>query len=205
MTYNISTENKLCGLIKTDKEIDEKLEAFYNLHLNCGMNLTAIKDKNEFYLKHYADSVYYFDRHCQPHGNLADIGAGGGFPGLVLAVFYKNLSVVLVESVGKKCRFLEDAVKSLCLENVEVINSRAENLTGRQFDYITARGVAHVGDVLNYTFKIAKNNTKWILYKGEKLDSELLEAKHLMTKKEIRVETVRIEKPFTRTYCILSR
>lgn len=205
MKDEMIADNNLYGLIATDKEIDEKLAEFYNLHINCGMNLTAIKDKNEFYLKHYADSIYYFEKYYRPQGTLADIGAGGGFPGMVLAIFYKDLSVTLVESIGKKCKFLSDAVKTLELKNVEVINSRAENISGRQFDYITARGVSPVKEVLNYTFKIAKKNTKWILYKGEKLDNELVEAKNLMMKKELCFETIRIEKPFTRTYCIISR
>lgn len=205
MSENLKGIPGLCGIIETDNDIDRKLAAFYDLHLNCGINLTAIKDKEDFYLKHYADSVYYFDKYMKPEGSLADIGSGGGFPGIVLAIFYNNLSVTLVESIGKKCVFLREAAELLGLRNVKVINDRAENIKGMSFDIITARGVSKVKDVLGYTFGMSTKGTKWVLYKGERLDEELDDAKNLILKKELKVDTIRLEKPFTRTYCVIGR
>lgn len=195
----------LCGIIETSSDIDRKLAAFYELHVNCGINLTAIKEKDEFYLKHYADSVYYFDKYMKPEGRLIDIGSGGGFPGIVLAIFYNNLSVTLVESIGKKCVFLREAAAVLGLTNVKVINDRAENIKGQSFDIITARGVSKVKEMLDYTFGMSMKSTKWVLYKGERLEEELKDVKNLILKKEIKVDTIRLEKPFTRTYCIIGR
>ena len=194
----------LCGLVKSTPEIDNKLELFYKLHISCKINLTAIKERNEFYLKHYLDSVYYFENNLKPSGKLADVGSGGGFPGIVLAIFYPELKITLIESIRKKCDFLEEASKELDLKNVTVENDRVENIKNQSYDIITARGVAPVKAILKNTFGISKPGTKWILYKGEKIFEEIDEASKLIAKKGVHIETVRVETPFKRTYCIIS-
>ena len=191
-------------LIKTTEIIEKKLEKFYELHLNCQINLTAIKEREEYYLKHYYDSIYYFQQSESPCGSLADIGSGGGFPGIVLGIFYPDLKVTLIESIGKKCIFLEQAAKILELKNIEVLNTRVENIKDRSFDIITARGVSSVKELLKNSFQISKQNTKWVMYKGERLDEELKEALPVIEKRGLNVEKIRIELPITRTYCIIS-
>ena len=192
-------------LIKTTEIIEKKLEKFYELHLNCQINLTAIKEKEEFYLKHHYDSIYYFQQYESPKGSLADIGSGGGFPGIVLGIFYPELKITLIESIGKKCRFLEESAKALELKNIEVLNTRVENIKDRSFDIITARGVSTVKELLKNSYHISKQNTKWVMYKGERLDEELKEALPVIEKRGLNVEKIRIESPITRTYCIISR
>lgn len=192
-------------LIKTTDIIEKKLEKFYKLHLNCQINLTAIKEKEEFYLKHYFDSIYYFQQYEAPQGSLADIGSGGGFPGIVLGIFFPELKITLIESIGKKCRFLEESAKALELKNIEVLNTRVENIKDRSFDIITARGVSTVKELLKNSYQISKQNTKWVMYKGERLDEELKEALPVIKKRGLNVEKIRIESPITRTYCIISR
>lgn len=192
-------------LIKTTDIIEKKLEKFYELHLNCQINLTAIKEKEEFYLKHYFDSIYYFQQYEVPQGSLADIGSGGGFPGIVLGIFFPELKITLIESIGKKCRFLEESAKALELKNIEVLNTRVENIKDRSFDIITARGVSTVKELLKNSYQISKQNTKWVMYKGERLDEELKEALPVIKKRGLNVEKIRIESPITRTYCIISR
>lgn len=192
-------------LIKTTDIIEKKLEKFYELHLNCQINLTAIKEKEEFYLKHYFDSIYYFQQYEAPQGSLADIGSGGGFPGIVLGIFFPELKITLIESIGKKCRFLEESAKALELKNIEVLNTRVENIKDRSFDIITARGVSTVKELLKNSYQISKQNTKWVMYKGERLDEELKEALPVIKKRGLNVEKIRIESPITRTYSIISR
>ena len=192
-------------LIKTTEKIEKKLEKFYELHLNCQINLTAIKEKEEFYLKHYFDSIYYFQQYELPLCSLADIGSGGGFPGIVLGIFYPDLKITLIESIGKKCRFLEEAAKVLELKNIEILNTRVENIKDKSFDIITARGVSTVKELLKNSYQISKQNTKWVMYKGERLEEELKEALPVIEKRGLNVEKIRIESPITRTYCIISR
>ncbi len=195
----------LSKYIETNEKIDKLLLEFYELHINSTINLTAIKDKDEFYIKHYLDSIYYFQKHLTPSGELADIGSGGGFPGIVLGIFYPDLKITLIESIAKKCNFLQNSIDILELSNVKVINDRAENVKGKKYDIITARGVAPVADMLKNTSQMVKNKTKWILYKGEKTPVELEEAKKIINKMGVGVETIRVEEPFTRTYCIISK
>lgn len=190
--------------LKTNEIIEKKLAYFYNMHINCQINLTAIKERNEFYLKHYYDSIYYFQEYDAPCGTLADIGSGGGFPGIVLGIFYPEVEITLIESIGKKCRFLEQAVKELELSNIKVRNTRVENIKDEKYDIITARGVSTVKELLNNTKNISHSNTKWIMYKGEKLESELKEASPILNKRGLNVTQIRIEEPITRTYCIIN-
>lgn len=190
--------------LKNNEIIEKKLAYFYNMHINCQINLTAIKERNEFYLKHYYDSIYYFQEYGAPCGTLADIGSGGGFPGIVLGIFYPEVEITLIESIGKKCRFLEQAVKELELSNIKVRNTRVENIKDEKYDIITARGVSTVKELLNNTKNISHSNTKWIMYKGEKLESELKEASPILNKRGLNVTQIRIEEPITRTYCIIN-
>lgn len=188
--------------INVTKEQEEKLDKFFGLHMNAGLNLTAIKDREEFWTKHYLDSVYIFSLKNVLRETMADIGSGGGFPGIVTAIFYPRVEVTLVESIAKKCRFLEQAAAELGLDNVRVENGRAENVKG-QYGLITARGVAKVREMLKWTKHLARKDTLWLLYKGEKLEEEITQADDLLKKYKLGFENVRVEEPFTRTYTII--
>ncbi|MGE4496400.1 MAG: 16S rRNA (guanine(527)-N(7))-methyltransferase RsmG [Deferribacterales bacterium] len=192
----------LNNYINITDEQSAKLEKFYELHMSAGLNLTAIKDKDEFYLKHYLDSVYIFSLKNVLRETMADIGSGGGFPGIVTAVFYPEVKITLVESIAKKCRFLEHAAAELGLDNITVLNCRAEAVRG-QFDLITARGVAKVREILKWTKSLARRDTLWLLYKGERLEEEMKQAEDLLKKYKLGFENVRVEEPFTRTYTII--
>jgi 16S rRNA (guanine527-N7)-methyltransferase len=113
---------------------------------NATYNLTAIRDPREMVGKHLLDSLA-----MHPHvaalaaqgGALADLGTGPGLPGIPLALAFPSLQVALVESNGKKVRFLREAVRKLGLGNVRVIESRIEAVDARgEFDAITARALA---------------------------------------------------------------
>jgi len=182
---------------------NEKFEELYNVHKNATLNLTAIKEKSDFSLKHIYDSVYLFKENNIKFDSLVDIGSGGGFPGLVLAICYPESQITLVDSIKKKCDFLEKTAAELKLKNVNVINSRAEEITNKKFDIITARGVAEVKLVLKFTAGLGDRNSLWIMYKGEKLEGELSKAKSIIKKKKFEVLNVRKEEPFKRTYCII--
>jgi len=113
---------------------------------NATYNLTAIRDPREMVAKHLLDSLAmhpYVDAIADAGGRLADLGTGPGLPGIPLALAKPGLQVTLVESNGKKTRFLREAVRKLGLGNVEVVESRIEayDAPGR-FDAITARALA---------------------------------------------------------------
>jgi 16S rRNA (guanine527-N7)-methyltransferase len=113
---------------------------------NATYNLTAIRDPREMVAKHLLDSLAmhpHVDAIAAAGGSLADLGTGPGLPGIPLALAKPGLRVTLVESNGKKVRFLREAVRKLGLMNVEVVESRIEafDAPGR-FDAITARALA---------------------------------------------------------------
>lgn len=179
--------------IRNFEDVLAKLHKFYELHINASLNLTSIKDEEEFYLKHYLDSIYPFfvidglrnkiNSHDKSKSfGILDVGSGGGFPGIVLAIFFPFATVYLNESIQKKCNFLEDASIKLGLSNTIVLNSRVEALTEKELtkgvDILTTRGVSSVIKLLKLTGNIKRKNKSMtsLLYKGEQLKAELDEA-----------------------------
>jgi 16S rRNA (guanine527-N7)-methyltransferase len=109
---------------------------------NRAYNLTAIRDPGEMVGKHLLDSLA-MHRFVRGIGSLADLGAGAGFPGIPLALACPDLRLTLVESNGKKARFLREAVRTLELGNARVAESRIEALDeAGHYDAITARALA---------------------------------------------------------------
>lgn len=186
------------------KEMLEKIERFYNMHVNAVINVTAIKDREDFYRKHVLDSFLLFtERTRLLKSPVCDIGTGGGFPGIILAIMCPDMKFTLVDSIAKKCKFVEDAARELGLDNVEVITSRAENIKNRRFATILSRGVAKTGDILKYTEKLADKKTVWVLYKGENAEAELFASKITIVKKHLEWQNVRYDEPIQRTYTII--
>lgn len=145
------------------------------------MNLTRITDPQEAAIKHVFDSVAPW-RYFQDARRVLDAGSGAGFPGIPLAIVLPNVRFALSESIQKKARFLQSAVDSLELANVEVFAGRAEELLRVQrADIVTARAVAPTDRLLDLFEPFLKNGTRLLLYKGPQAESELREAeKHLV-------------------------
>ena len=127
-----------------DAALAEPLLAYLALlaRWNATYNLTAIRDPREMLVKHLLDSLA-MHAHLDGIESLADLGTGPGLPGIPLAIATPSLRVTLVESNGKKARFLREAVRKLGLANVDVVESRIEAYRpDTTFDAITARALA---------------------------------------------------------------
>lgn len=158
-------------IIKGEKK--EKFNLFYNLLIeyNKKFNLTSITDEKDVFFKHFLDSAageFLFDK----NSSVIEIGSGAGFPSVVLKILRDDLSMVLVESTGKKCDFLNMIVDNLCLKEVKVLNTRAEDAAKdgnlrEKFDFVTARAVARLNTLSEYCLPFLKINGKFIAYKGE--------------------------------------
>ncbi|MCC2630635.1 MAG: methyltransferase GidB [Candidatus Paceibacter sp.] len=143
-----------------------QLEAFSNfLHelqtWNTHTNLTAIRADSDVIIKHFLDSLTVLQAIPQNTKKLIDVGTGAGFPGLPIAIMRPDILVTLVESVGKKTDFLAHSIKTLDLKNVNIINTRAEELakdpTHRElYDVATARAVAELRVLAEYTLPFIK-------------------------------------------------
>jgi len=119
------------------------------LRWNGTYNLTAVRDPREMVTRHLLDSLAMV-AHVEGLATLADLGTGPGLPGIPLAIALPELRVTLVESNGKKARFLREAVRQLKLSNAEVAESRIEALDRPGgFDAITARALATLPDILS--------------------------------------------------------
>lgn len=168
-------EVKKFGIIVDNKKM-EMLEVFYTVleRENKKYNLTRIIDKKDVYLKHFYDSLSLIKVVDIENMNICDIGSGAGFPGLVLAIFFPNCKITLIESNCKKCNFLRMVKEELSLQNVTIINARAEEYAKENreiFDIVTARAVAALKHLLEYSVPLVKVNGFFIAMKSN-IDKE---------------------------------
>ena len=158
-----------------------KFETFLNLLLewNEKFNLTAIVDKDEIEEKHFIDSIKLVEYFDVKNKTLLDVGSGAGFPGIPLAIVEPSLKITLLESNGKRISFLKEVKRVLSLDNVEIIQGRAEELGAREkFDFVTARAVKELNILLELCFYLVKVGGSFIAYKSSNVDEEIINAKH---------------------------
>lgn len=135
----------------------EGLEAVYR-EWNTQINVISRKDIDSLYERHVLHSLavattFTFDKGMQ----IIDIGTGGGFPGIPLAIFFPEATFHLVDSIGKKIKVVGEVAKALGLKNVKTYHSRAESLPKSQFDYAVSRAVAPLGELWSWAKPLLKN------------------------------------------------
>lgn len=138
---------------------------------NRAYNLTAVRDPEEMLSRHVLDSaaVVPFIRPT----SLLDVGAGPGFPGLVLAILVPGLKVTLLDSNGKKVRFQRQAVMELGLDNVTPVQARVEQFAPDGFDQVISRAFASLADFVTLTRQLPAAGGCWLAMKGPGADDEL--------------------------------
>lgn len=170
--------------IELTEEMLDKLHEYYKLLVewNEKINLTAITQLNEVYVKHFADSIYGASL-LEKNSTLCDIGTGAGFPALVLKIVRPDLSVTLVDALDKRIKFLNLVVDTLHLQGVKALHFRAEDKVFKMeflnfFDAVTARAVASMPTLSEYCLPFVKKGGKFIAYKSDKIDDELKSSKN---------------------------
>ena len=131
---------------------------------NGTYNLTAVRDPAEMVTRHLLDSLAILP--FVDGARLADLGTGPGLPGIPLAIAAPGREVLLVDSNGKKVRFLREAIRSLKLEGVRALQSRVEEVQG-QFDCVTARAFASLPDMLAWGGHLLAPGGRWLAMKGK--------------------------------------
>lgn len=164
---------------------EEQLENFYNyknliLEWNEKINLTAIKEEDEFINKHFIDSLT-ISKYIEDDKEMIDIGTGAGFPGIPIKIIKKN-KIVLFDSLKKRLKVLDDIINKIDLSNIETLHGRAEetfnNVKYREkFDIATSRAVANLNVLVEYMLPAVKVNGTCICMKAGDLQEELKEAK----------------------------
>ena len=147
---------------------------------NTTMNLTAITTPADIATKHFLDSFTAAAvRTWSGRERIVDVGSGAGFPGLALRLLFPGTRVTLVESMGKKARFLEEVTSTLAIDGVEVRNERAEALAHERrerYDVGTARAVGTLGAIVEYLLPFLRVGGDAIAWKG-RVDAELAGAR----------------------------
>lgn len=181
--------------LKLTIDLEEKLDTYctFLLEYNNHTNLTAIRNTEDVYLKHFYDSLTLTKViDLKEETTLLDIGSGAGFPGMVLKLFFPNLHVTLVDSNNKKTKFLELLQEKLDVDNLQVINTRIEAITKdnlNSFDVVTARAVTNLPVLLELAIPLVKVNKYFIAMKGNS-NEELENSKYAISKLGCSIDTV---------------
>lgn len=170
--------------ITLDEHQMGQFSTYYEMLTNWNekINLTAITEKREVYLKHFFDSItpsFYYDFHSVRR--LCDVGAGAGFPSLPLKICFPHLHVTIIDSLQKRITFLENIVAALQLDNVTLVHSRAEDAGQHanyraNYDVVTARAVANLAVLSEYCLPLCKKEGVFIALKGASVDNEVVQA-----------------------------
>ncbi len=167
------------GAKRMNIELDEsqcaKLLQYLELIIkwNKTYNLSAIRNLEEGVKRHLLDSLSVVS--YIKSGSLLDVGAGAGLPGIVISIMKPELSVTVLDTVGKKCHFMQFAKTQLALKNLTVVNQRVENYQPEQcFEQITSRAFAEVDKTLNLTKHLLCDNGSYLLMKGNQITNEPL-------------------------------
>lgn len=144
---------------------------------NSRINVISRKDMEHFYERHVLHSLAIAKFFNFPDGcRLLDVGTGGGFPGIPLAVLYPNVNFTLVDSIGKKISVVKEVAYALGLKNVEAEQNRVESMTGK-FDAIVSRAVTNLPAFMQlikrHIPKDKNNNQKIIFLKGGNIEEEI--------------------------------
>ncbi|QQE88808.1 16S rRNA (guanine(527)-N(7))-methyltransferase RsmG [Azotobacter chroococcum] len=173
-------EELACGARELGVELSdrqqEQLLAYLALLIkwNKAYNLTAVRDPDEMVSRHLLDSLSVVSQVAEAGDNWLDVGSGGGMPGVPLAILFPGRRFTLLDSNGKKTRFLTQVKLELQLQNLEVVHSRVEAFMPAQpFSGICSRAFSSLADFANWTRHLGDGETRWLAMKGVQPDEEL--------------------------------
>ena len=173
---------------KTNSDFLKYQKAF--LEENAKHNLISKNDEKLLYEKHYYDSLginLFFEKYKINNATVLDIGCGGGFPCIPIAIKYPNLKITGIDSIRKKINSVQSIIDKLNLQNIELICDRVENINKQKFDLVISRAVADMAKISNYALPLTKKGGYFIAYKSKKALEELKDAKAILKKHNSKV------------------
>ena len=176
------------SVVQPDSPVHAALQRFVTLLMEANqvMNLTACKSGAELWDRHVLDSLTLLP-HLPQGASVADIGSGGGFPALPLAIARADLRVTMIEATGKKCGFLQSVVDDLNLRNARVVNLRSELAAHERdhreaYDFCTARAVSAMRVLLELALPFVKVGGALLAMKGANVQAELRDVKNALSR-----------------------
>lgn len=169
--------------IHIDETTAEKFDLYYKsvVSYNEKVNLTAITDKTEFCVKHFLDSITAA-KFLPENAKLVDVGSGAGFPAVPLKLIRGDLSVTMIDALGKRVTFLNRVTEELGLKDIRAIHLRAEDAAKGElresFDVVTARAVSELRTLAEYCLPLVKIGGRFVSYKSANSDEEIKAAEN---------------------------
>lgn len=162
----------------------DRFEMYKNMLIewNEKINLTAITDEYGIIMKHFIDCLE-ITKYIDKNKKIIDVGTGAGFPGIVIAIYFDNIDITLLDSLNKRLIFLEDVVSRLNLKNVKIVHARAEEFAHKEeyrqnYDIVVSRAVAPLNILLEYDIGYLKIGGKALFLKGDNVDLEISNSKN---------------------------
>lgn len=163
------------------------------LEKNQVLNLISKNDEKFLEEKHIFDSLQiklFFEKYNFYPKTMLDIGTGGGFPALPIAIEYPQINVTGIDSIQKKIRAINEIAEDLNLKNFQTICDRVENIKDKKFDLITSRAVAKLDLIVQYAIPLLKKNGYLVVYKSKTAQEEIKLAEKVLKKLKAKVVDV---------------
>lgn len=192
------------------KNREREYEKYYSLLVewNEKFNLTAITDRSEVYVKHFADSLLG-EPFIPKNAKVLDVGTGAGFPSLPVKIARPDIKLTLNDSLLKRIGFLREVISELGLSDTEAIHSRAEDLKTREYyDCVVSRAVAPLNVLCEYCLPFVKLGGTFIAYKADECEEEIAAAENavaVLGGKPARIEKVRLDENTVRSLVIIEK
>lgn len=171
------------GYDPTDYQISS-FERYYELLIkwNEKINLTAITEYKEVFIKHFLDSVSIIKAYdMSAVSSVIDVGTGAGFPGIPIKIMFPHINVTLLDSLNKRLNFLNEVINELSLENIYTVHGRAEDIAKEKdhrekYDLCVSRAVANLSTLSELCIPFVKVGGSFVSYKSEKATDEITNA-----------------------------
>ena len=183
MNYDTKVLTEGCenlGITLSDRQIEQFMIYYeYLIEKNKVMNLTGITEFKEVMIKHFVDSLAVVKAvDMEKINSLLDLGTGAGFPGIPLKIVFPEIKMVLLDSLNKRIKFLNEVIDKCRLKNISAIHGRAEDLARNKeyresFDLCVSRAVANLSSLSEYCIPYVKEGGLFISYKSGNIDIEL--------------------------------
>lgn len=181
------------------------------LEENSKRNLISKNDEKFLFEKHIYDSLgikLFFEKYNIHRAKILDIGCGGGFPCVPLAIEYPEFKITGIDSIKKKIDAINEIKNQLELDNLSTICDRVENIKEQKFDIITSRAVADLSKIAEYALPLLKHNGYFVAYKSRKTQEEIGNATKILKKynaevKEILTYTLPMEEVYVRNLVVI--